>query len=131
MNIHLTAASALCFIIGLIHSVLGEVLIFRRLRRPGALVPTEGGTALRERHVRILWASWHLATVFGWCVAAVLGWLAQRGQVALAASLPAKAAAAALLAGAFLVHVGTKGRHPGWAGLLAAAVLVGVAILWP
>ena len=36
-----------------------------------------------------------------------------------------------LLAGACLVLVGTKGRHPGWLGLLAAAALVWLAILRP
>ena len=107
MNTYLAAAGILCFLIGLTHTVLGEVLVFQRLRAEGALIPTEGGTALRERHVRILWASWHLATVFGWCIAA------------------------APLAGAFLVLVGTKGRHPGWVGLLVAAVLVVLAILRP
>ncbi len=131
MNAYLAAAGILCLLIGLIHTVLGEVMIFQRLRRPGALVPTEGGTALRERHVRILWASWHLATVFGWCIAAALAWLAQPGQARLAASFPAWAIAVSLLAGACLVLVGTKGRHPGWLGLLAAAALVWLAILRP
>ncbi|KFC66715.1 hypothetical protein FG93_04194 [Bosea sp. LC85] len=58
-------AGALMLVIGLIHSVLGEMLIFRHMRR-GSLVPTMGQPLLRERHVRILWASWHLPSILGW-----------------------------------------------------------------
>ncbi len=129
MNPYLAAAGILCFLIGLVHTALGEVLVFQRLRAKGAFIPAAGGTALRERHVRILWASWHLVTVFGWCIAAALAWLAQPAQAPLAASFPTWAIAVSLLAGAFLVLVGTKGRHPGWLGLLAAAALVLLAIL--
>jgi hypothetical protein len=46
------------------------------------------------------------------------------------ASLPefvGYSAAAACLVGSLLVLVGTRGRHPGWLGLLAVAVLVWLA----
>ena len=74
INWLLVAAAALAFVVGLVHSLLGERLIFRRMRVGGA-IPTNGGTVLREAHVRILWASWHVLTVFGWCIAALLLWL--------------------------------------------------------
>lgn len=67
----LHVAAALSFATGLAHSVIGEVLIFQRLRR-GTVVPTHGGDALGERHVRILWASWHVLTLLGWCMALML-----------------------------------------------------------
>jgi hypothetical protein len=75
MNACLVAAAGLAFLVGLAHSVLGERLIFRRLRT-GRLVPTNGGKVLGEGHVRIVWASWHVLTVFGWGIAAILLWLA-------------------------------------------------------
>ena len=66
-------AGCLVFLLGLIHSVLGERLIFSRLR-DGGIIPTKGGSLLKERHVRILWASWHLATIFGCGIGAILCW---------------------------------------------------------
>ena len=65
MNNPLLLAAAGLALVGLVHSVLGEVLVFRTLRTHG-LVPTAGYPVLRERQVRILWASWHLVTVLGW-----------------------------------------------------------------
>lgn len=75
MNLYFIAAAVLAFVVGLVHSSLGEWLIFGRMRVVG-LVPTNGGSVLHERHVRILWANWHVATAFGWCLAVVLAWLA-------------------------------------------------------
>jgi hypothetical protein len=123
MNSYLMAAGVLAFIVGLVHSVLGEILIFRGLRSRG-IVPTDGGQLLRERHVRILWASWHVVTVLGWCVATILSWLAQDSSPSQSHVFIARAIAAAMLVSAAFVFVGTKGKHPGWAGLLGVAVLV-------
>jgi hypothetical protein len=125
MNWYLLSASVLAFAIGLAHSVLGERLIFRRMRS-GGLVPTRGAPVLHESHVRILWASWHVVTAMGWCVAAVLAWLAWPSGRLPAPPLIASVIVAAMLAGALLVLVGTRGRHPGWVGLLGVAVLAGM-----
>lgn len=92
--------------------------------RGQGFVPTNGGQVLHEPHVRILWASWHVVTALGWCVAAALLWLAQPSQAQFAQSVVAKAAVAALVVSSVLVLVGTKGKHLGWVGLLAAAMLV-------
>ena len=123
MNSYLMAAGVMAFIVGLVHSMVGEILIFRGLRSRG-IVPTDGGQLLRERHVRILWASWHLVTVLGWCLAAVLVWLAQDPSRSESHQFIGRAIAAAMLVSAAFVFVGTKGRHPGWVGLLGVAVLV-------
>jgi hypothetical protein len=74
--------------------------------------------------VRILWASWHVLTVLGWCVATILWWLAQESSLSQSHEFVARAIAAAMLVSAAFVFVGTKGKHPGWAGLLGVAVLV-------
>ena len=81
MNTLLATASVLLAIIGLVHTMLGEILIFRRLRK-GGVVPTEAGSALRERQVRILWATWHAVSVLGWAMAAAL-WQLARTPVAV------------------------------------------------
>ncbi len=117
----LTLAAGLSFLVGAVHSVLGEVLIFAKLRS-GGIVPTNGGPLLRERNVRILWASWHVLTVFGWGLGAILLWIDRSGSAA--AMRPVlDLTAVAMMAGSALVLIGTKGRHPGWLGLLAVALL--------
>lgn len=124
MNLLYTAAATLCAL-GLAHSLMGERLIFQRLRRGDParpIVPTQGGNLLRERHVRILWANWHLTTALGGANVAVLLLLArtpaQSGTREIAMAL-----AAGLGASGALVLYGTRGRHPGWIGLLLAAAL--------
>jgi hypothetical protein len=125
MNSYLTAAAALAVLVGLVHSVLGERLVFSRMRQ-GQLVPTNGGTVLRQPHVRILWASWHALSVLGWAIAAAILLLATEPSLNnLHASL-LHVMAAAMLASAALVFYGTRARHPGWLGLLGIAVLIWV-----
>jgi hypothetical protein len=123
MNSYFVAAALLAFLVGLVHSILGEVLIFQRMRR-GGLIPTEGGGLLRESNVRILWASWHVLTVFGWGFASILYWLAQPSSRAGGYAFVEQAIIVSMLAGSALVLVGTKARHPGWVGLLGVAILV-------
>lgn len=122
MQTQLFWAGIVAILVGLAHTVLGEILIFRRLRQ-GGVVPTQGQPVLRERHVRILWASWHLVTILGWALAAILLVLAASGGGTPAKAAIAQIVIAALLAGSALVLFATRGRHPGWVGLLVAAVL--------
>lgn len=128
MNIYFLSAALLLILIGLVHSLLGEKLIFRRMRQ-GGLIPTQGGSALREPHVRILWATWHVVSVLGFGIAALLGWLAQAAQAPLAQGFLPQCLSIALAASASLVLIGTKGKHPGWIGLLLAAGLVAGGML--
>lgn len=123
MNSYFLAAAILAFLVGLAHTVLGEVMIFRRMRQ-GGVIPTSGGGLLRESNVRILWASWHVLTVLGWGMAAMLLALAIPGPQSPAYSVIIWTIALSMLAGSALVAIGTKGRHPGWIGLLGVAVLV-------
>lgn len=117
-------AAALAGITGVVHSVLGEHLIFRHLRS-GQWIPTMGAPPLRERHIRILWATWHLGSVFGWAFTGLLLGLAFGSPSPLA--LAVWATIFAYLGGAILVLVGTRGRHPGWLALLAVASLTWAA----
>jgi hypothetical protein len=123
MNFYFVAAASLAFVVGLVHSVLGEVMIFSRLREQG-LVPTNGGALLRESNVRILWASWHVLTVLGWSIAALLIWLSLPASRVTSHAFIEQTIAVAMLASSALVLVATKGRHPGWAGLGGVAALV-------
>ena len=117
------AASALA-LTGAAHSVLGEMLVFRRLRQRGGVVPTGGQPVLREFQVRILWGSWHLVTVLGWALSALLWRLGTGAAGAELGTWVADVAAAAALASGLLVFFATEGRHPAWAVLLVVATLV-------
>ena len=124
MNAYLIAAAALAFVVGLVHSVLGEIMIFRRMRKPGRVIPTDGGAILLGSNVRILWASWHVLTVFGWGMAAILVWLSQPISGSADDAAIVHVIGMSMLIGSVLVLIATKGRHPGWIGLLGVAVLV-------
>ena len=122
MQAYMFAAGVLALIVGAAHSVLGEILIFRHLRS-GGLVPAMGAPPLRERHTRILWASWHLGTVFGWAFGVVLLRLASPYIESSFQAFVEQTIVLAFLGGSLLVLIGTKGRHPGWIGLLGVAAL--------
>lgn len=121
MQMQLLAAGVLMILIGIAHSVIGEILIFRQLRA-GTIVPLLAPAPLRERHLRILWANWHLTSVLGWGLAALLILIAVAPDPSSHA-LHVRIIAIATLAGSLLVLYATKGRHPGWFGLLVAAGL--------
>ena len=93
--------------------------------RQGGVIPTNGGRFIGERHVRILWASWHVLTALGWCLAAIFFWLARAPPAG--SDFPSQAIVSATLASSALVLVGTQGRHPGWVVLLGVAVLAWLA----
>lgn len=119
----LLTASLLTLILGLVHSVLGEVLIFNKLRQ-NELVPSQGGELLKSRQLGILWASWHLVSVFGWGIAAILANLAiETCDIELITSQSVFAISIAMLVSAMLVLIGTRGKHPGWIVLTLIGVI--------
>lgn len=122
-----TAAAILAIVVALVHSILGEVMIFRRLRKKGRVIPSDGGDRLLGSNVRILWASWHVLTVLGLGMAAILLRLASTAHTP-EHDFIAQAIAVSMLGGSLLVLVGTRGRHPGWVGLLGVAVLVWLGV---
>jgi len=123
MNTALVVAAAGLALVGVVHSLLGEVLVFRGLRKRG-IVPTGGQPVLREHHVRILWGSWHVVTVLGWALSALLWRLGTGAADADLGAWVADVAAAAVSASGLLVFFATDGRHPAWAVLLVVATLV-------
>ena len=126
MQTYLLAAGIVALLTGAVHSVLGEILIFHPLRE-GGLIPTRGGALLRERNVRILWASWHVVTVLGWGFAAILLRLATTADQSPLQPFVERVIVVSMLTSSFFVLVGTKGMHPGWIALLVVAVLTWLA----
>ncbi len=117
-------AGGLSAVTGLVHSILGERLIFQHLRNR-SVVPAMEAPPLRQRHIGILWATWHLASVFGWAFAGVLIHLAFAATSA--DSFVINAIVFAYLGAGALVFVGSRGRHPGWAALVSVALLTWLA----
>lgn len=125
MNLLLVTAAAVLALVALAHSVLGEILLFRRLRVRG-VVPTAGRPVFDEAQMRILWGTWHLASVLGLALSALLWRLSTHsfaGDTALAAWVADVAGAATLASGA-LVFYATRGRHPAWMPLWTIAAMV-------
>lgn len=126
MQSWLLAASVLATLTGVVHSLMGERLIFRHLRSAG-LVPSLPAPPLQGRHVRILWATWHLASVLAWAFAGLL-WSVAREPASPSTQAVLSAAVFGFTGSALLVLVGTRGRHPGWVALAAVGLLCGMAL---
>lgn len=123
MNTTLLLAAAGLALVGLAHSVFGEILVFKPLRAQRR-VPTAGARVLRERHVRILWGSWHLVTLLGWALSALLWRLGTSAFDAALALWVTDVVGMATLASGVLVFVATRGNHPAWFALMSIAALV-------
>jgi len=123
LNNVLMAAGVLSILVGIIHSILGEILVFKNLRR-GNLVPNLPAPPLRQRNIRILWATWHLASILGVAMGIILL------DFSMSSTFPLfviyTIAMSMFLAGA-LVCYATKAKHPGWLGLMGVALLCWLA----
>lgn len=103
----------------IVHSVLGERLIFQHLRASKPEI-----TGLNARRVGILWATWHGLSVFGVGFSAVLFQLAASSSTFSLQSVVVVAIIASMLVTSSFVFVGTRAKHPGWIALLTVAVLL-------
>ena len=126
MQTYMLIAGMLLLIIGAVHSAGGEILIFRHLRARG-LVPTIAPPPLKERNIRILWATWHIVTVLGWAFGFVLLRLSHPTDEQAIRMLVENTTVVAFFVSSLLVLIGTKGRPPGWLGLLGVAALAWMA----
>ena len=122
INSYYAGAGAIAVIVGVVHSVLGEFLIFSGFRQ-GGIVPTGADSGLRERQVRILWATWHLPTIFAFLIGAVLMQFSFSPVQLESDRFVVRAIIASAGLSSFIVLFATKGRHPGWVGLLTIAVV--------
>ncbi len=123
MNVYILTAGILSLLLGVVHSILGEYLIFRHKRVKGSIVPSIGDSNLKERHLRIIWATWHLASIFGWCLGAILIKIARAGRTEFGDFI-LECTTYTMFVAALMVLVGTKGKHPGWFVLLSIGVLL-------
>ena len=101
-------------------------MIFNSKRNKGSLVPSKKSEALKERHLRILWATWHLASVFGWGIGAILIKISAEQNELDSTSIGfiIQPIIYTMFLSSLLVLVGTKGKHPGWVVLLIIGILL-------
>jgi len=118
MNIFLVSTALLAFLTGVVHSILGEILIFRELHASGTKT-----LGLAVHRVGILWASWHMVTVLGWGFGTLLLRLSFSNTEFLAQEDVKAAIFLSMLFASLLVLWGTKGKHPGWLALLGVCIL--------
>ncbi|MEM8900746.1 MAG: hypothetical protein AAGC85_21710 [Bacteroidota bacterium] len=133
MNLYYLIAGILSILLGAIHTIVGEKLIFQSKKEEGQFIPSREGGEWKEDHVRIIWASWHMATAFAWALAAIILFIAFNVQ-----ELPPEwvtiliiSASLSMLTGSVLVLLGTKGKHPGWIVLLLIGLLLLIGYFLP
>lgn len=119
MNAYFALAGGLAILLGLGHSVLGELLLIGRLTR-ACLPPLAGSTDLALRTLRF---TWHLASVFCWCIGAILLRLSLPASPDSQLAFVQSATTLSLFASVLIVVVISRGKHPGWVVLLAIAIL--------
>jgi hypothetical protein len=119
MNVYFALASGLGLILGLSHSVLGELLLISRLTNAG--LPAVGGSTDFAR--RTLRFSWHLPTVLGLGLTAILLWLSLQPSPGTELAFVERALALSFAACWLVVLLISRGKHPGWVAFLALAVL--------
>ncbi len=98
----------LAFAIGIVHSVLGERYILRRLFRRDNLPKLFGGT---EFTVLTLRFAWHITTIAWWGFAAILVLLVEQS---VTFQNLAMVLAATYLTTSIIAFVGSRGRHLSW-----------------
>lgn len=115
-------AGMLAILLGVVHSVLGEILIFSRLPDLGDYARINA-IRLKPRHLRTLWSSWHLVTLLGWGFGAMLLWMAAQGGVDEQAVSITSIIALTFIASSLFWLFGTRGKHPAWVVLIIIAAL--------
>ena len=118
-NLYFFIAGILTLFLGLAHSVLGELLLFRRLVKD-QLPPIAGSKGFTLRTLRV---TWHVPTILAWGFGAILLSFSLLSFADNNLEFVKKAMAVSFLISSLIVLFGTKGKHPAWIVLLAIAVL--------
>ena len=110
-------AAGLCFVLGLVHSTMGERFILIPLFRRAELPKLLGSTAFTERTLRF---AWHLTTIAWWGLAVIFYFMAWDR---LSASAASGVLAGIFLASAAVTMVLSRGRHLAWLVMLAIGAI--------
>ncbi len=124
INPYILIAGVLTIILSIIHSILGEHLIFSKKREQNKLVPSKANHSSEERHLRIIWATWHLSSCFGPCIGILLIKASSISTTNPLLVLLIQLAIPTMFITSLIVLVGTKGKHPGWFVLFLIGVFL-------
>lgn len=114
----LPLASALVFVLGLAHSVLGERYILVRLFRRDNLPKLFGGTEFTTRTLRF---AWHITTIVWWGFAVLL-WRMAAGPISSVFIL--NVIGYTFIVAGILPLVITRGKHVSWVVLFTIGGIV-------
>jgi hypothetical protein len=114
----LIVAALLCFLIGVVHSYLGERYILIRLFRETRLPRLFGSDFFTRRTLRF---AWHLTTVAWWGLGYLL-WAVAHAPADLESVVLGTVSAVFMVSGA-LALVASRGKHLSWIVFLAIAGL--------
>ncbi len=126
MNLYFLIAGCLAIALGIIHSILGEILIFRHLRKSD-IFSDKGMSKLKIRHYKTMWSTWHLVTLFGWGIGAILIVQSWQGPANITLSNISTVINILFLISTIYWLVATKGKHPAWIILGTISFLVWLA----
>lgn len=128
MNYYFLAAGLLTMLIGIIHSIVGEVKLISPIQHLEKLPPLQGSVLQTKRTLRF---AWHVTSVLGMGIGAVLVFYATEP------SLPPPERFVLIiiditLSLSFIVSlIGSRGKHPAWVGLLIASGLLTYGYFYP
>jgi len=122
MNYYYLIAGSLTIALGIIHSALGEILIFRHLRNSDIFSDT-GNAELKPRHYNTLWSAWHLVTLFGCGLGITLLVLSISHSPVSSVNNISITISVMFIISAIYWLFGTKGKHPAWIVLSAISIL--------
>jgi branched-subunit amino acid transport protein len=118
MSAPLLVAAALAVFLALAHSYLGERYILMPLFRRSELPPLLGGSEFTKQTLRL---AWHVTSVLGLAVAALLAALATPGGIT--GRTTAQILSAACAVSGLVALVVSRGKHLSWIVFLAIAAL--------
>lgn len=126
MNLYILIAAILCLILGIVHSFLGEYLIFKLKRKKGNLIPSIASSDFKERHLRIVWATWHLTSLLAFLIGALLikTSLEQSAFNPNIYSFIIESITYTMFSASLLVLIGTRAKHTAWVVLIIIGTLL-------
>ena len=136
MNVFFLAACGVLLILALSHSVMGEVLLIRRISKEGlpplapfslVEIPKLGLAGSPDLALSTLRFTWHLAGVLGLGIGAILLWLGLPSSPRSDLAFVQTTLAVTFFACSLVVLFCTTGKHPGWVAFAAVGILTFLA----
>jgi len=124
MNVYLLISGALTVLTAAVHTIAGEILIISPLMKSRDLPTVRGSVWFVRKTLRF---AWHLTTVLGLGIAAILFYYAGMETLSGDQIVVVKILSATLFGGFLVSVIGARGRHPSWIVLLIASILTWLA----